>query len=204
MVIRKGGLISDITVGDCLELTAALEEHHFRGSAGRPLFYALLKDAGVLPAGAPSRLRALRIEGRRSIAQIVDGTASSAGPSGTCWWSTSPNGLRSWTTPRCAPSPATCAGCSGVTWRSTIPASTHSSCHRRSRRHGRNAWPISGMPRGSRCARGSTTAASWCSSGPSMRTSPGGRPMTRPGGRRGWRRARSRPPSARRRSSNRG
>jgi hypothetical protein len=73
MVIRKGGLVSDITVGDCLELTAALEEHHFRGSAGRPLFYALLKDAGVLPAAAPSRLRALRIEGRRSVAQIVDG-----------------------------------------------------------------------------------------------------------------------------------
>ena len=73
MVIRKGGLVGDITVGDCLELTAALEEHHFRGSAGRPLFYALLKDTGVLPTGAPSRLRALRIEGRRSVAQIVDG-----------------------------------------------------------------------------------------------------------------------------------
>jgi Phage integrase family len=73
MVIRKGGLVSSITVGDCLELTAALEKHHFRGSAGRPLFYALLKDTGVLPASAPSRLRALRIEGRRSVAQIVDG-----------------------------------------------------------------------------------------------------------------------------------
>jgi integrase len=73
MVIRKGGLVGDITVGDCLELTSALEEHHFRGSAGRPLFYALLKETGVLPAAAPSRLRALRIEGRRSIAQIVDG-----------------------------------------------------------------------------------------------------------------------------------
>ncbi len=72
MVIRKGGLVGDITVGDCLELTAALEEHHFRGSAGRPLFYALLKDTGVLPAAAPTRLRALRVEGRRSIAQIVD------------------------------------------------------------------------------------------------------------------------------------
>jgi hypothetical protein len=80
MVIRKGGLVSDITVGDCLELTAALEEHHFRGSAGRPLFYALLKDAGVLPASAPSRLRALRIEGRRSVAQIVDGYGIECGP----------------------------------------------------------------------------------------------------------------------------
>ncbi len=80
MVIRKGGLVGDITVGDCLELTAALQEHHFRGSAGRPLSYALLKDTGVLPAGAPSRLRALRIEGRRSIAQIVDGYGIGCGP----------------------------------------------------------------------------------------------------------------------------
>jgi hypothetical protein len=72
MVICKGGGVNDITVGDCIELTAAVQEHHFRGSAGRPLFYALLKQAGVLPAGAPARLRALRIEGRRSVEQIVD------------------------------------------------------------------------------------------------------------------------------------
>ena len=72
MVICKGGLVSDITVGDCIELTAALQEFHFRGSAGRPLFYALLKETGVLPASAPARFRALRIEGRRSIQQIVD------------------------------------------------------------------------------------------------------------------------------------
>ena len=72
MVICKGGLVADITVGDCVELTAALQEHHFRGSAGRPLFYALLKETGVLPAAAPPRLRALRIDGRRSIEQIID------------------------------------------------------------------------------------------------------------------------------------
>ena len=72
MVICKGGLVSDITVGDCIELAAALQEIHFRGSAGRPLFYALLKETGVLPASAPARFRALRVEGRRSIEQIVD------------------------------------------------------------------------------------------------------------------------------------
>jgi len=72
MVICKGGLVSDITVGDCIELTAALQELHFRGSAGRPLFYALLKETGVLPASAPARFRALRVEGRRSVQQIVD------------------------------------------------------------------------------------------------------------------------------------
>ena len=72
MVICKGGLVTDITVGNCVELTADLEEHHFRGSAGRPLFYALLKETGTLPASAPLRLRALRIDGRRSIEQIID------------------------------------------------------------------------------------------------------------------------------------
>jgi hypothetical protein len=49
IVIRKGGLIGDITVGDCVELTTALQEHHFRGSAGRPLFYAIRVDPAQLP-----------------------------------------------------------------------------------------------------------------------------------------------------------
>ncbi|GAB3483319.1 hypothetical protein [Amycolatopsis cihanbeyliensis] len=36
IVIRKGGLVRDITVGDCVELTKALQEHHFRAAqAGR-------------------------------------------------------------------------------------------------------------------------------------------------------------------------
>ncbi|MEU8251061.1 site-specific integrase [Nonomuraea sp. NPDC048916] len=72
VVISKGGTVADITMGDCVELTAALEEYHFRGSAGRLLFYALLKETGILPASAPPRFRALRIEGRPSIEQIVD------------------------------------------------------------------------------------------------------------------------------------
>jgi len=72
IVICKGGLVRDITVGDCVELTTALQEHHFRGSAGRPLFYAMLKKTGVLPAAAPERLRVLRLDGRRSVEQIVD------------------------------------------------------------------------------------------------------------------------------------
>ena len=72
IAIRKGGLVRDINVGDCVELTKALQEHHFRGSAGRPLFYAMLKKTGVLPAAAPERLRVLRLDGRRSVEQIVD------------------------------------------------------------------------------------------------------------------------------------
>ncbi len=80
IVIRKGGCVDDITVGDCVELTEALQEHHFRGSAGRPLFYALLKETGVLPANAPSRLRVLRLDGRRSVEQIVDSYAIQCRP----------------------------------------------------------------------------------------------------------------------------
>jgi hypothetical protein len=55
MVIRKGGMVGDITVGDCLELTAALEEHHFRGSAGRPLFGKGRRGRQPRP-GRPARL----------------------------------------------------------------------------------------------------------------------------------------------------
>lgn len=73
IVLRKGGLVGDISMGDCLELVAALEQHYYRGSAGRPLFYALLAESGVLPADAPSRLRAAVLPGKRSIEQIVDG-----------------------------------------------------------------------------------------------------------------------------------
>ncbi|MET7852819.1 tyrosine-type recombinase/integrase [Streptomyces avermitilis] len=73
IVLHKGGRVEDITVGDCLELVAALEQHHYRGSAGRPLFYALLAESGVLPADAPPRLRAAVLPGKRSIEQIIDG-----------------------------------------------------------------------------------------------------------------------------------
>ncbi|WP_329164255.1 site-specific integrase [Streptomyces sp. NBC_01387] len=73
IALHKGGRVEEITVGDCLELVAALEQHHYRGSAGRPLFYALLAESGVLPANAPPRLRAAVLPGKRSIEQIIDG-----------------------------------------------------------------------------------------------------------------------------------
>ena len=124
IVICKGGLVSDITVGDCIELTTALQEHHFRGSAGRPLFYALLKKTGVLPAGAPARLRALRIDGRRSVEQIVDAYGIECRPVRDLLVEYLTERAPSSTTPRCAHIARTSAGCSGATWRSTTPAST--------------------------------------------------------------------------------
>jgi hypothetical protein len=202
MVIRKGGLVSDIAVGDCLELTAALEEHHFRGSAGRPLFYALLKDTDVLPASAPSRLRALRIEGRRSVAQIVDGYGIECKPVRDL--------LVEYLTERAPELDHTslrsiARNLCRLFWRDLeIHHPGISSLHlppqvaqawKERLAHIRDST-------GRRCVRRSTTAASWCSSGPLRGHRPVG-PTILPG-RRGWRRARSKPPSARRRSSNRG
>jgi hypothetical protein len=86
IVIRKGGLVRDITVGDCFELTTALQGHHFRGSAGRPLFYAMLKKAGVFPRrgaraveGAAAGRSAQRRANRRRLRDRVSTCPGSAG-----------------------------------------------------------------------------------------------------------------------------
>ncbi|MFC9330830.1 hypothetical protein [Kitasatospora sp. NPDC057015] len=152
IVIRKGGLVSDITVGDCIELTAALEEHHFRGSAGRPLFYAVLKETGVLPASAPLQLRALRIEGRRSVEQIVDaygiGCRAVRDLLVEYFTERAPEldhvSLRSIARNLCR-----------LFWRDLeIHHPGIDSLRLRSRRRGRNAWPSSATPRATRCGQG--------------------------------------------------
>jgi hypothetical protein len=54
ILLNKGGQIRDITVGDCIEISNALQEHQCQGANNRPLFYTLLAETGVLPAGAPA------------------------------------------------------------------------------------------------------------------------------------------------------
>jgi len=71
ILLNKGGLIRDITVGDCIEISDALQEHQCQGANNRPLFYALLAETGVLPAGAPPILRATRMAGQRTPAELV-------------------------------------------------------------------------------------------------------------------------------------
>ena len=85
MVTCKGGLISDITVGDCLELTAAPAGPSLPGSAGRPLFYALLKDTGVLPAARQRGSGRCGSKDAAASSRSSTSPASSAGPYGTCW-----------------------------------------------------------------------------------------------------------------------
>ena len=71
ILLSKGGLIRDITIGDCVELGDALQEHQCQGANNRPLFYALLAETGVLPAGAPPTLRAARMTGQLAPAGLV-------------------------------------------------------------------------------------------------------------------------------------
>jgi integrase len=71
ILLNKGGLIRGITIGDCIELTSALQEHQCQGANNRPLFYTLLAETGVLPAGAPPILRATRMTGQRTPAELV-------------------------------------------------------------------------------------------------------------------------------------
>ena len=71
ILLSKGGLVRDITIGDCIELGDALQEHQCQGANNRPLFYALLAETGVLPAGAPPIMRAARMTGQLTPAGLV-------------------------------------------------------------------------------------------------------------------------------------
>ena len=71
ILLGKGGLIRDITIGDCIELGDALQEHQCQGANNKPLFYALLAETGVLPAGAPPSMRAARMTGQLTPAGLV-------------------------------------------------------------------------------------------------------------------------------------
>jgi hypothetical protein len=71
-VLRKGGTVGDITVGDCLELDEAQRAYQSTGPFNRPLFYSLLAETGVFPIGVPPSMRAARSAGQRTVAEIVN------------------------------------------------------------------------------------------------------------------------------------
>jgi hypothetical protein len=73
LLIAKGGGVSDITVGDCLELREAEARTRSQQGRGRTLFYAWLHQAGTFPPGAPVTLRFVsRMSGQVSVARLVD------------------------------------------------------------------------------------------------------------------------------------
>jgi len=71
ILAAKGGLIRDITVGDCLELLRIADDLHDHVGATSPYFYQLLRAAGVFD-GAPPTARALKTQGQLGCEQLID------------------------------------------------------------------------------------------------------------------------------------
>ena len=73
----KGGLVADITVGDCLELVKTSREVFpgpSRSTRHSPFFYQMLHAAGMFPAGAPPTVRMFSslFTGQLTVEQMVD------------------------------------------------------------------------------------------------------------------------------------
>ena len=72
IMAAKGGMVADITIGDCLELldaaAAVCRIPHYKS----PYFYQLLHAAGVLGSSAAPTVRALSADRRLSVDQLID------------------------------------------------------------------------------------------------------------------------------------
>ena len=71
VLVVKGGTLHDVTVGDCLELSLALDGRTLRSNKAMG-FYQLLHEMGVFGPEAPTTLRAFGTCGQLSAAQLVD------------------------------------------------------------------------------------------------------------------------------------
>jgi hypothetical protein len=74
ILAAKGGMVGDITVGDCLELIEISDQAGVavHGGVHNPLFYQLLRSLGVLGPDAPAALRMFTGTGRPTCAQLID------------------------------------------------------------------------------------------------------------------------------------
>jgi hypothetical protein len=76
IMAAKGGLVEDITVGDCLEIVQASAATCRRVEKGREFrstfFYQLLRSRGAFPDTAPSTTRAFNVGGQLSVEEMID------------------------------------------------------------------------------------------------------------------------------------
>jgi len=74
ILASKGGLVAEVTVGDCVELLELARQMRgeAEGRAGSPLFYQMLREAAVLGGDAPATLRVFAGRGQPSCAQLID------------------------------------------------------------------------------------------------------------------------------------
>jgi hypothetical protein len=69
----KGGVISDIAVGDCVEMADTQRLVHSRGGQKKVDFYLRLRALGVFPADAPATIRAFGMaQGQLTVEELVD------------------------------------------------------------------------------------------------------------------------------------
>ena len=77
IMAAKGGMVADITVGDCLELVRTSRDVFpgpSRSTRHSPFFYQMLHAAGVFPARAPPTVRMFNslFTGQLTVEQMVD------------------------------------------------------------------------------------------------------------------------------------
>ncbi len=72
IIAAKGGVLTEITVGDVVELFDAESLAHGHVGDGSTLFYRTLHEMGILGEQAPPRLRHLRTAGQRTPEQMID------------------------------------------------------------------------------------------------------------------------------------
>ena len=79
ILVVKGGTLRGVTVGDCLELSLAIDGRTLRSNKAMG-FYQLLHEMGVFEPGAPTTLRAFGTGGQLSPAQLIDRYAIACRP----------------------------------------------------------------------------------------------------------------------------
>ncbi len=72
IVAAKGGMLSEVTTGDVLELLEAEADAHGTAVGATHLFYRVLHAMGIFGAAAPATLRELRSIGQRTPDELID------------------------------------------------------------------------------------------------------------------------------------
>jgi hypothetical protein len=80
ILAAKGGLVSGITAGDCLELAAAVRSIEGKTRSTGMYFYQLLRTAGVLPPEAPASVRMFTTRGQLTPAELIGQYGIECGP----------------------------------------------------------------------------------------------------------------------------
>jgi hypothetical protein len=80
ILAAKGGLVRDITAGDCLELAAAVRSIEGKTRSNGMYFYQLLRTAGILPPEAPASVRMFTTRGQLTPAELTGQYGIECGP----------------------------------------------------------------------------------------------------------------------------